>query len=41
MGEAGQLILPDGSSYQRKAVHKEPYAVAAQDYVELRKVKAK
>lgn len=39
MGLASAILLPDGSSYVRKVVHKESYEVGPQRYVELRRKK--
>ena len=41
IGDAGALLLPDGSSYGRKVVEKKAYTVEAQAYVELRRKAAK
>ena len=41
IGTAGALLMPDGSSYNRKIISKKEYTVAATTYVELRKGKAK
>ena len=37
IGTAGALLLPDGTTYNRKVVSKASYQVAAQQYVELRR----
>ncbi len=41
IGAAGALLLPDGTSYNRKVISKKEYTVAATSYVELRKGKPK
>ena len=41
IGTAGALLLPDGTSYNRKVVKKAAYAVEAQSYIELRRKAAK
>ncbi len=37
MGTAGALLLPDGTTYNRKTISKAAYHVDAQQYVELRR----
>jgi len=37
IGTAGALLLPDGTTYNRKVVAKKEYTVAATSYVELRR----
>lgn len=41
MGTAGALMLPDGTTYNRKIVKKAAYTVDAQEYCELRRKAAK
>ena len=41
IGTAGALLLPDGTTYNRKVVSKKEYTVAATTYTELRRKAAK